>query len=84
MAFKSVNDSQLAALSRLRLDEFAPVIQVLQDELDDLRYRLTYAEDDTLLHRLQGRAQLITDFLALVEQSGSRRSQRASHPGRPL
>jgi hypothetical protein len=42
---------------------------VIQDELEGTKQKLVYANETSIIHRLQGRAEALEDLLKAVEES---------------
>ncbi len=60
---------ELNKLARLSLDEFKPVRDFLERELEMLHKNLVTNQDPHTLGILQGRAREITEFLGIVEKA---------------
>lgn len=60
---------QMHALQRCKLPESESLLELLRARLEETKTALIYAEDPARIHRLQGRAEVFTDFLAAVEGS---------------
>lgn len=83
MAFKDANPSQLAAASRLRLDESAPLLELLESELRQTQERLLVATEVPLMYRLQGKASALKDVLDLASDAGDRMNRSRTLTGKP-
>ena len=57
------------ALQRCKLDENGALLDLFRKKLEQTKDALVLAEDSVLIHRLQGRAEVLTDFLEAVERS---------------
>ncbi len=65
----SISPQQAQALCRLKETGNDPLLSLLQDQLDEVKSKLTWVSDDGKIHRLQGRAQAYEDLLRAVEES---------------
>lgn len=65
--FAKATKVQLGAVIQCRSPEIAPLKQMFEDALDDTKSALMRAVDPVHLHRLQGRAETLNDFLVLLE-----------------
>ncbi len=59
----------IQALTRCKLPEHEALLDLFKTRLDEVKTALVQAEDPVRIHRLQGRAEAITDFLEAVEKS---------------
>lgn len=59
------------ALSKCRMPENEALLSLFKLKLEETKSALIEAEDQVRIHRLQGRAELLRDFLEAVEQSSS-------------
>ena len=59
----------IQALYRCKLPEHEALLDLFQTKLDEVKTALIQAEDPVRIHRLQGRAEALTDFLEAVEKS---------------
>ena len=57
------------ALQRCKLDENGALLDLFRTKLEQTHDALVLAEDSVLIHRLQGRAEVLADFLESVEKS---------------
>lgn len=57
------------ALQRCKLDENVALLDLFRKKLEETKNSLVVADDPVKLHRLQGRAEVLTDFLEAVEKS---------------
>jgi hypothetical protein len=57
------------ALQRCKLDENGALLDLFRKKLEQTKDALVLAEDSVLIHRLQGRAEVLADFLESVEKS---------------
>lgn len=60
---------QIQALMRCKLPENATLLELLTSRLEETKQSLIKAEDMPRIHRLQGRAEILQDFLEAVEKS---------------
>ena len=61
------NPRQTEALRRLRSNELAPILEFLAAENGKVLGSLMTLQDETTLRQFQGRAQLLNEFLSLVQ-----------------
>jgi len=59
----------MQALLRCKQPESAALIELFRSRLDEAKNALVMAEDKVMIHRLQGRAEVLQDFLEAVERS---------------
>ena len=59
----------MSALQRCKLDENGALLDLFRKKLEETKNSLIVADDLVKLHRLQGRAEVLTDFLEAVERS---------------
>jgi hypothetical protein len=59
----------IQALYRCKLPENEALLDLFKTKLDEVKTSLVQAEDPVRIHRLQGRAEALTDFLEAVEKS---------------
>ena len=59
----------MSALQRCKLDENGALLDLFRKKLEQTKDALVLAEDSVLIHRLQGRAEVLADFLESVEKS---------------
>jgi hypothetical protein len=59
----------MQALFRCKLDENGALLDLFRKKLEHAKDALVLAEDSVLIHRLQGRAEVLADFLESVEKS---------------
>jgi hypothetical protein len=60
---------QIQALARCKQPDNEALLALLRHVLEETKVSLVSASDQVRLHRLQGRAELIIDFLESVEKS---------------
>lgn len=65
---------EIQALQKCRNPENADLIALFKSKLEETKVSLVEADDAVRIHRLQGRAQVLKDFLEAVEKSSSIRS----------
>ena len=59
----------MQALNRCKLPENEALLKLFQEKLNEAKNALVQADNPVLLHRLQGRAETLQDFLDSVEAS---------------
>jgi hypothetical protein len=59
----------MQALYRCKLPENEALLALFRTKLEEVKNSLVYAEDTARIHRLQGRAEALADFLEAVEES---------------
>jgi hypothetical protein len=59
----------IQALYRCKLPENEALLELFKTKLDEVKTSLVQAEDPVRIHRLQGRAEVLADFLEAVEKS---------------
>jgi hypothetical protein len=59
----------MQALIRCKLQENEPLLMLFKTKLEETRNSLMVAEEPHRVYRLQGQAQVLTDFLEAVEKS---------------
>lgn len=59
------------ALNKCRLPENEALISLFKQKLEEAKAALIEADEPLRIHRLQGRAELLRDFLKAVEESSS-------------
>lgn len=59
----------IQALYRCKHPENEALLELFQLKLSEVKSSLVVAEDMTRIHRLQGRAEALSDFLEAVERS---------------
>jgi hypothetical protein len=59
----------MQALNRCKHPEQEALLDLFKTKLDEVKTALIQAEDPVRIHRLQGRAEALTDFLEAVEKS---------------
>jgi hypothetical protein len=59
----------MQALYRCKLPENEALLALFRTKLEEVKNSLVYAEDTARIHRLQGRAEALSDFLEAVEES---------------
>ena len=57
------------ALQRCKLDENGALLDLFRKKLEETKESLMFADDPVRIHRLQGRAEVLSDFLEAVEKS---------------
>jgi hypothetical protein len=60
---------QIQALMRCKLPESEALLALFRAKLEETKTSLVVAEDPIRIHRLQGRAEVLADFLEAVERS---------------
>lgn len=65
---------EIQALQKCRNPENADLLALFKSKLEEIKLSLVDADDAVRIHRLQGRAQVLKDFLEAVEKSSSIRS----------
>ena len=59
----------MQALQRCKLDENGALLDLFRKKLEETKQSLIIADDLVRIHRLQGRAEVLSDFLEAVEKS---------------
>jgi hypothetical protein len=59
----------IQALYRCKHPESEALLDLFKTRLDEVKTALVQAEDPVRIHRLQGRAEVLSDFLEAVEKS---------------
>lgn len=59
----------MQALYRCKLPENEALLLLFRNKLEEVKTSLVQAEDQVRIHRLQGRAEVLMDFLESVEKS---------------
>lgn len=59
----------MQALIRCKLQENEPLLALFRMKLEETKNSLMVAEESHRIHRLQGQAQVLSDFLEAVEKS---------------
>lgn len=59
----------MQALQRCKLDENGALLDLFRKKLEETKESLILADDLVRIHRLQGRAEVLSDFLEAVERS---------------
>ena len=59
----------MQALVRCKLGENGALLDLFRKKLEETKNSLVVADDLVKLHRLQGRAEVLSDFLEAVEKS---------------
>lgn len=72
--FNQADKQVLIAVNRMKSPEMRPLLEFFQNLLDDTDTALRRAKGEDL-PRLQGRAQLLEDFLTSVEKSSDNLSK---------
>ena len=60
---------QLTALYKCKLPENQALLDLFEAKLDEVKNSLVTADDQVMVHRLQGKAIVLREFLEAVEQS---------------
>lgn len=60
---------QIQALMRCKLPESEALLKLFQHVLEETKTALIRADDPVRIHRLQGRAEVLADFIEAVEKS---------------
>ena len=60
---------QMQALQRCKLPENEQLLKLFRSRLEEVKMMLLSADDLVRIHRLQGRAEVLADFLESVEKS---------------
>jgi len=60
---------QMQALTRCKLPESEALLALFKTKLEETKNSLVSAEDPARIYRLQGRAEVLSDFLEAVEKS---------------
>jgi hypothetical protein len=60
------------------MDDMKPLVELMEATLSDVKESLTQADEPIRVHRLQGKAIVLKDFLELVEKA-SQILARGSH-----
>lgn len=60
---------QIQALMRCKLPDSEALLALFRVRLEETKTALIAAEDQVRIHRLQGRAEVLADFLEAVEKS---------------
>lgn len=61
--------SQMQAFLRCKQPESEKLLEVFKERLEETKTALIYADDPVRISRLQGRAEVLADFLETVEKS---------------
>lgn len=67
--FSKATKTQLLAVTHCRVPAMAPLKQMFEAALDDVKTSLVRAVDTVHIHRLQGRAETLNDFLEMLERA---------------
>ena len=59
----------MLALYRCKLPENETLLALFRKRLEETKNSVIYAEDPARIHRLQGRAEVMADFLEAIEES---------------
>jgi len=59
----------MQALQRCKLDENGALLGLFRKSLEETKTSLISADDPIRIHRLQGRAEVLSDFLEAVERA---------------
>lgn len=59
----------MQALLRCKQPENTALVDLFRSKLDEAKNALIMADDTVMIHRLQGRAEVLQDFLEAVEKS---------------
>ncbi len=57
----------IQALAQCKRPENAPLLKLIAEALDSTKTALVTADDQLRIHRLQGRAEVLRDFLEAVD-----------------
>ena len=60
---------QMQALTRCKLPESEALLALFKTKLEETKVSLMSAEEPARIYRLQGRAEVLSDFLEAVEKS---------------
>lgn len=60
---------QIQTLMRCKLPESEKLLELFRQALEETKVALIRADDPVRIHRLQGRAEVLSDFLEAVEKS---------------
>lgn len=60
---------QMQVLMRYKLPEHAKLLALFAAKLEETKNSLVAADDPVRIHRLQGRAEVLADFLEAIEKS---------------
>ena len=61
--------SQMQAFLRCKQPESEKLLEIFKERLEETKTALIYADDPVRISRLQGRAEVLADFLETVEKS---------------
>jgi len=67
--FNTSDRQQLSALARCKAPDMQPLLKLFENSLEDLKTSLTRVDETDYFRRLQGKAQVIEDFLKAVEDA---------------
>lgn len=70
-AFNTQDKQQLYALVRCNAPDMQPLLQLFNNELEETKHSLIFAGDTEHFRRLQGKAQVLFDFLEAVKDAPS-------------
>lgn len=70
----TLSEQEIQALAQVSLVAQGKVLQILADTADDIRRQLVRADDMVLIHRLQGRAEMLDALIAAVKDAVNLRS----------
>lgn len=59
----------MQALQRCKLNDSSALLDLFRKRLEETKTALISADDSVRIHRLQGRAEVLSDFLESVERS---------------
>tara|TARA_B110000305_G_scaffold180408_1_gene200037 strand:- start:1626 stop:1871 length:246 start_codon:yes stop_codon:yes gene_type:complete len=60
---------QMQAIYRCKLSENEALVDLFRIRLEEVKTSLVAADDPVRIHRLQGRAEALSDFLEAIERS---------------
>lgn len=65
--FDSATPTQLKTVIFCRSNGMEPLAEMFASALEEVKTKLTLATDTVMIHRLQGKAQVLHDFIELLE-----------------
>lgn len=69
MFFKNATTQQLEALTRCRLPELKPFVELLRESQTATEAALVKADDPMAIYRLQGRVSVLKEVISAIEKS---------------
>lgn len=69
--FNTQDKQQLYALARCNAPDMQPLLQLFNNELEEAKRALIFASDTDHFRRMQGKAQVLFDFLEAVKNAPS-------------